>query len=116
MDMSSLSSKYDWDIRRGGPSSPPLSGRDMSPPGMGSYRDPDITIRSMGSSMIEVRVLDLNTGRRTAKMFDLYHDCGIGPGMGMSMGFASMGINSCLADVPSSENESVSKKLLKLFL
>ena len=97
------SSGHDWDLR----SSP----RDGS---MSRYRDQydvDIDIRSAGGSMIEVHVRNLATGRRTVKMFDVYNVCNLGP----------FGVHGLLAEMsstgqPSAENESVSRKLLKLFL
>lgn len=103
MRMGSLSSQYDWELRQ-----------SRSPFESSRYKDPEIEIRPVSGSMIEVRVMDMNTGHRVVKMFDVNQILGIHPGM--SMGIASMGMNSCLADFPSLENESVSRKLLKLFL
>jgi len=105
MPMSSLSSRYDWEMRQ-----------SRSPFESSRYKDPEIEIRPVNGSMIEVRVMDMNTGHRVVKMFDVNQILGIHPGMGMSMGLASMGMHACLADFPSSESESISKKLLKLFL
>lgn len=102
MRMGSLSSQYDWKLRH------------SSSMSEGSrYRDPEIEVRPMNKNMIEVRVIDMNTGRRYAKMFDLSL---LGMYSGMSAGIASMGMNACLADFPSSDNKSVSRELLKLFL